>query len=497
MKKALFSWIGRTDLRAPLEGEEIGLGPIAQAVTVRHFDSVRLISDYPEHQVKPFLIWLQSKTSAAVSVRYVQLSSPTHFGEIYQAITSFLREYTDNNVDDLTFHLSPGTPAMAAVWILLAKSIWPAQLIESSLEKGVEPAEIPFDISAEYIPNLLRKTDQRVTELSSATAPESAAFVDIVHRSHPMQRVVARAQQVASREVPVLIEGESGTGKELFAKAIHQASHRTGKPFVAVNCGAIPSELIEGELFGYKKGAFTGAVENRPGYFEVAHEGTLFLDEIGELPLVAQVKILRVLQEGKVTRLGETDPRPAKPRIIAATNRSLIEEVGEGRFRTDLFYRLAVAVLHLPPLRDRQGDIGLLIDHLLEQALKQGVSNTKQKKISPSAKNLLVKHAWPGNVRELQNTLTRAVVWSTSEEISLEDALDALLPTTINANATNQAQTQILPVNLPELLGKTAKDYLGIALQKTGGNKTRAAELLGLPNYQTLSNWMKKHGIDQ
>ena len=182
-----------------------------------------------------------------------------------------------------------------------------------------------------------------------------------------MVRLVEKAQQVALRNVPVLLEGESGTGKELFARAIHQHSPRRDEPFIAVNCGAIPQNLVESELFGHEKGAFTGANAPRKGHFESAHGGTLFLDEIGELPKDMQVRLLRVLQEGEVVRLGASRPISLDVRIVAATNRTLIEEVGEGRFREDLFYRIAVAYLKLPPLRERPGDLGLLIDHLIEQ----------------------------------------------------------------------------------------------------------------------------------
>ena len=207
-----------------------------------------------------------------------------------------------------------------------------------------------------------------------------------------MKKTIIMARRVAPRSVPVLIEGESGTGKELLAKAIHRASPRRDKPLVIINCGAMPAELVESELFGHEKGAFTGADKPRPGHFEVAHEGTLFLDEIGELPLAAQVKLLRTVQEGHVTRLGSSKSKKVAVRIIAATNRSLIKEVAVGRFREDLFYRLAVAILYVPPLRIRQGDIGLLVDRFLEvinreSALEPGFA---PKILSPAARNVLL-----------------------------------------------------------------------------------------------------------
>ena len=195
---------------------------------------------------------------------------------------------------------------------------------------------------------------------------EAPEFNDIIHRSEVMQRVILKARRIAPRSIPVLIEGESGTGKELFARAIHDASPRKEKPFVAINCGAIPAELVESELFGHEKGAFTGANTARAGHFEAAHQGTIFLDEIGELPKGMQVKLLRTVQEGEVKRIGATQARKVDIRIIAATNRNLIDEVAAGNFREDLFYRLAVAVIKLPPLRERAGDVSLLIDHFLD-----------------------------------------------------------------------------------------------------------------------------------
>ncbi|MCB0266468.1 MAG: sigma-54 factor interaction domain-containing protein, partial [Calditrichaeota bacterium] len=195
-------------------------------------------------------------------------------------------------------------------------------------------------------------------------APE---FSDIIHRSPVMRRVIERAQKVAPRSVPILIEGESGTGKEMLARAIHRASPRRDNPFIAVNCGAISKELAESEFFGHKKGAFTGADSDRIGYFKAADGGTLFLDEIGELSLELQVKLLRVLQEQQVVRVGTAKAEPVDVRIIAATNRTLADEVVAKRFRDDLFYRIAVALIKLPPLRIRKGDFTLLVDHLLNR----------------------------------------------------------------------------------------------------------------------------------
>jgi transcriptional regulator with PAS, ATPase and Fis domain len=311
-----------------------------------------------------------------------------------------------------------------------------------------------------------------------------------------MERLLRRARRVAFRNVPVLIEGESGTGKELLAKAIHRASPRKCKPFIAVNCGAIPPSLIESEFFGVEKGAATG-VAAREGYFEAADGGTLFLDELGELPLPDQVKLLRVLQESEITRVGARNPKRIDVRIVAATNRSIVAEVAAGRFREDLFYRLAVAILKLPPLRDRSGDIGLLVDEFLGHVNREARSEPgyMEKKLSAGARNLLLGHTWPGNVRELALTIKRAAIWSEDETITTEDVREALL------EAPSSRRSEILgrplgpTLNLPELLAEVARHYLQRALEESGGNKTRAAGLVGLPSYQTFTNWLERHRV--
>jgi transcriptional regulator with PAS, ATPase and Fis domain len=386
---------------------------------------------------------------------------------------------------------------MAAVWIILSKTRFPAELLESSQQHGVRTVSVPFDISADFIPDLLRTPDKELERLSSGLPPESPEFEDIIHRSKAMKRIIARARRVAPRSVPVLIEGESGTGKELLARAIHRLSPRREKPFIAVNCGAISTELIEAELFGHEKGAFTGAEKARAGYFEAADGGTLFLDEIGELPFSAQVKLLRTLQEGEVVRIGATKPTKIDVRIIAATNRTLVHEVSAGKFRSDLFYRLAVAVLQLPPLRDRPGDLSLLLDRLLDQINQESCHEPGyvHKKLSASAKNLLLSHIWPGNVRELLNTLLRAAIWSDGSVISSEDIRDALLPTSTTTTSDILNRPLGDGFKLPELMAKLAQHYLTRALDEARGNKTRATELLGLPSYQTLTNWLVRYGI--
>jgi transcriptional regulator with GAF, ATPase, and Fis domain len=498
--KMLAAWIGTADLRAPDLNDESDVGPIAQALAARSFGRVLLLADQEAAQVSKFEAWLRTRTAAPIDIQRVKLSSPTNFDEIYKAAVWALDGLLARRKPvELTFHLSPGTPAMAAVWIILGKTRYVAELIESSKQHGVQTASVPFDISAEHVPDLLRPADKKLTELTQAVPPETARFGDIIYRSEAMDRVVAKAKRAAIRSVPVLIEGESGTGKELFAKAIHTASPRRDKPLRVVNCGAIPTELVEAELFGHEKGAFTGAMQARAGYFEDADGSTLFLDEIGELPLTAQVKLLRILQEGEVTRVGSTRPRKVNVRIIAATNRDLMTEVSEGRFREDLFFRLAVLVLKIPPLRQRQGDLGPLIDGLLDHinASSTDEPGYRKKKVSPAARNLLLLHPWPGNVRELQNTLQRAAVWSDGEVIDADDVREALLPLDSRAGRSDEILGRPLGqgFDLKDLIGTTARHYLQRAMEAAHGNKTRAAELVGLPNYQTLSNWLTKYGL--
>lgn len=504
MVKTLFAWIGHADLKAAgamsSGGQEPGLGPIGQAMTSLGFDKAVFLSDHEAKEANTYLKWLKKHTGAEIEVHKVSLTSPTRFGEIYENVNKVLTEYiTKADPDEERYyHLSPGTPAMAAVWIIVAKTRFPATLLESSIQEGVRVASVPFDISADYLPDLLRKPDEELQRLSQGLPPEAPEFDDIIHRCTPMKRMVARARRVAPRNVPVLILGESGTGKELLARAIHRASTFSGGRFVAVNCGAIPATLVESELFGHEKGAFTGANAARRGYIEEANGGTLFLDEIGELPREIQVKLLRVLQEFEITPVGGTKPRPVHFRLIAATNRDLFRDVSENNFREDLFHRFAVAILRIPPLREREGDTGLLVDSLLEKVNQetQGQPGYERKKVSVSARNLLVAHPWPGNIRELMNTLQRAAVWSTGLVIDRSEIEDALLnfPAKTGEDILNRPLGNEL--RLQYIMAEVARHYLSRAMEESGGNKSEAARLLGLPSYQTLTNWLKKYGLE-
>jgi len=314
------------------------------------------------------------------------------------------------------------------------------------------------------------------------------AFGSLVGKSKAMQEVFELIRKVATSRTNVMITGESGTGKELVAKAIHYNSERKELPFVPVNCGAIPENLLESELFGHEKGSFTGAVQQKPGLFEVADGGTLFLDEIGELPPAMQVKLLRVLQEREIRRVGATRNLPVDVRLVAATNKDLEVEVAQGRFREDLFYRLNVIRIPLPPLRERREDIPLLIEHLVRT---QG--GPEKIRVTERAMRRLLDYPWPGNIRELQNALERCLVLGQSEEID-ESCLPVPLLST-GAAASGIPEIPETGLDLDAYLGGIEKEILLKALEKCGGVRKRAAELLGI-TFRSIRYRLAKFGLD-
>lgn len=493
----LLAWLGNADLRASEAQDLTGEGPILGAVNALSFNEVHLLSDHGLSASKAYVKWLKRQVRVGVTLHLVELPSPTNYEAIYCAASQVAELVCrERPGSDPTYHLSPGTPAMASIWILLAKTRYPARLIESSKEQGVQEVCIPFELSAEFVP-AAKGADDVLTRLMQGLPPESPAFTAIIHRCAAMKRTVAMAHRLALRDVSVLIQGESGTGKELFARAIHQASARSGQPFIAINCGAIPQELVDAELFGHEKGAFTGAAIARAGFFESADGGTLFLDEIGELPLASQVRLLRVLQEREVTRVGAAKPKPINVRIIAATNRVLPAEIQVGRFREDLFHRLAVGVLLLPPLREREGDLGLLIDSMLAAINAEASSQPgyKHKELDASARNILIGHPWPGNVRELHNTLLRASIWASGDKITGEDVAASLVMTVLPKGDSVLGRPLEHGISLPDLMADVARHYLERAMAQAHGNKSEASRLLGLGSYQTLSNWLQKYGV--
>jgi transcriptional regulator with PAS, ATPase and Fis domain len=499
----LVSWVALADLNASRAGADQELGPVAAALVERPFDRAFFLCNYDEDDLKRYLPWLMRTIGRQLPYEYLMsgFADPTDHAEIYRFVTPVLDDMLARTRPrpSLTFHLSPGTPSMASVWVLLATTRYSAKMIQTSKKRGLVDTRLPFEIAMEFVPQLTRQADERFQELTAGRPPKDPAFAEIAYRSREMQRVVGLARRVAPSSAPVLIEGETGTGKELFARAIHGSGLRKDGPFIPVNCGAIPESLVESELFGHEKGAFTGAEQMRKGVFEAADGGTLFLDEVGELPANVQVKLLRVLQDRKVSRIGSTREIPCDVRIIAATNRNLVEAVRDGSFRSDLFYRLAVAVLQLPPLRQRTGDIGLLIDHHLQrlnQSRRDDDAAWRDRSLAPAARTELLNHRWPGNVRELVNTLTRALIWSIREKITGPEIRQALLPPLTDQQDPILNRPLGGELDVRRLCDEVRRHYVIRALGETRGNKSRAAELIGVANYQTLDNWMKRLGIE-
>lgn len=497
MKKWLISWIGDTDHRAA-EGELTDqLGPIASALKSEQYDQVHLLTNYGYARSGPYCDWLESITGhPRIELREVDLTSPIDHTDIYRKVTAELQQLRlSHDTTALTFHLSPGTPAMATIWVLLAKSRFPARLIQTAKQQqGVKEVDIKFDLAGDFLPEYLQRTDERVGRLLAKPEGVAKEFVGIVHANAQMREQIQRAHQIAAHNVPVLILGETGTGKELFAEAIHHASGRTGK-YVAVNCGAIPKELVNSELFGHRKGAFTGADRERKGHFREAAGGALFLDEVGDLPLDAQVRLLRAIQQGEVTPLGASDPVTVDVRIIAATHRDLMADVQSGRFREDLFHRLAVGIIRLPALRERREDIPLLIAHFMRLINHDSALSPEwqHKEISEKAIKILLSHDWPGNVRELYHTLLRASIWARKGVLDEQDMTNNIL-------RMPRDQSDVLGKQLGQgfeiekVLDAVKAHYIQRAMTQAHGKKKDAAALLGMSNYQTLNNWIDKLG---
>lgn len=524
-KRLLVSWIGHNDIRAfasslpEAERDEIhaalpgttlaenGLGPIKTLVEREPFDEIRLLSNYSGKWEKAFARWVGDQ----VRIVDVKLRNPTDYTEIFEIVNKELgqlKSRSDWAETDLFIHLSPGSPAMAAIWLLLGKTRYPATFFQT-YKGNAWVTTVPFDLAVDFVPEVLRDADSHLQHLTSQSPGEVRGFEQIVGDSKAICLAVGRAKRAAIRNVPVLLLGESGTGKELFARAIHESSSRRSGPFVAINCAAISRDLLESELFGHKAGAFTGAQSDRKGAFEKADGGTLFLDEIGECDLAMQSKLLRVLQSPNGTdpchrifhRVGDLDERHSSVRVIAATNRDLLAGVTGGKFREDLYYRLAVITVKLPALRDRQTDIPKIAERLLMQINEQfkvDEPGYRHKSISDSAMVFVQRYPWSGNVRQLYNALLQAAVMAEGDTIQRQDVADAVAEMGEETRLPDDAMEHPLGegFNLIEHLNKIQRHYLRRAMQESGGVKTRAARLLGIPNYQTLDAQLKRLNVE-
>jgi DNA-binding NtrC family response regulator len=346
------------------------------------------------------------------------------------------------------------------------------------------------DVRTAIVDGIRRKAEQAERERSRQQVLEASRFEDFIGASESMRRVYDAIQQIAKSNINVLIRGESGTGKELAARAIVALSKRANKPFIRLNCAALPENLIESELFGSEKGAFTGATESRPGHIEMADGGTLFLDEIATLTLALQTKLLRVLEDHHVQRLGGRTHRKIDFRLICATNEPLEEMVRTGRFREDLYYRIHVIPVHLPPLRERVGDIALLCEHLLQ--VHCTANGMPLKRLTAESLSVLEEHVWPGNVRELENLIQRLVITTRGEEIGPED-----LPSRVLERSLAASEAILLPQSGTDFDGQIRQLELALlstALRRGEGSKTVAAKLLSL-DVQRMKYLCRKYSL--
>ncbi|HBT03627.1 MAG: Transcriptional regulator, NifA, Fis Family [Thermodesulfobacterium sp. 37_54] len=338
--------------------------------------------------------------------------------------------------------------------------------------------------------NLLYE-EKKKREFFEKEVKKKYQFYNLVYSSEQMRQIIKICEKISSTKAPVLIQGESGTGKELIAKAIHFNSDRADKPFIAINCAAIPENLLEAELFGYEKGAFTGAFTSKPGKFELANGGTLFLDEIGDLPLSLQAKLLRVLQEHTFERLGGTKSIKVDFRLISATHKNLKELISQGKFREDLYFRINVVNIYIPPLRERKEDIVVLIEHFLNQ-LNQKYQ--KSVKISKEVLKIFLEYPWPGNVRELENTLESMVILSDDELITPEHLPEVFKSCQISQPKSDVQESSLQAINLKQQIEEEEKQRIISALKACKFNQTQAAKLLGMTRRQ-LNYRLHKYGI--
>ena len=529
MNKFLFTWLGDTDIRC--SERVIGdLGPIAQAAFEGDFSHLIFLVNYgggrsigeinlnEENQAIRVFInykeWLQKKLSSKIDITYhtIFLSNPTDHEKIYEQLEIILNRYNSTRLDDTkwAFHISPGTPAMHAVWLFFAKGKFEASLVQTSKKRSltyVNQNKLLFSLE-----NVYRIRDKRV----NAGFAKEINLSDIDNQDDELKSIGNKLRRIAPRSVSVLLLGESGTGKTVIARAIHNASPRSKGSFVKVNCASIPENLFESELFGHKKGAFTGALVNRKGKIVAANGGTLFLDEIGELSQISQAKLLHVLEDNIVIPIGENEKTQVNVRYIFATNRNLQKMVKDGLFRQDLYFRLNKFEIEMPPLRRKsKASFSEFIVNVILHNINMRYDHESDdfpKQLSNCAINTLYKYKWPGNIRELENVLEKACL-NYDEKIITTEHLHEHLPAWLNIdsnikyepieNVKDQDEILNRPFDenfsLPRLLSEVAKHYLDRAYHESGGNNTKAQNLIKLfknkktaNNPTTFINWHRK-----
>ena len=465
-----------------LVDQEEQTGPILSLLATRSFDHIFLF-DTPSTQLvtgetKDAISKLHS--CSEVHVLEIDLDDPTNYQEIFRGLRTHLKRIIEEfHSANFFVAVASGTPQMHACWLLLtASGEIPARILHVRPPHFVtreRPIVSEVDLSSREFPRVRFQGEPILVEKGEANAESIRVQLGIVGDHPAMQSALEMGAMLAPSHLPVLIFGETGTGKELFAWYIHRLSGRPREAFIAVNCAAIPADLVESLLFGHKKGAFTGAINDQIGKFDTADKGTLLLDELGELPLPSQAKLLRVLQDGLVEPIGHAKPHKVDVRIIGATNQDLRKLARQGKFREDLFYRLSVGEIKLPPLRERRSDIPKLALHILD---KLNGSLRRPKSLSAEALSRLQSHSWAGNVRDLENVIERSI-WLCRRDVLEADDLIITEPVTF-ADPLEALPKPYEGFSLEEFLGSARKQMLLRALEATNGNQSQAARLLGI-----------------
>lgn len=499
----LFSWLGHSDLRAVNVTAESGAassGPVADCLAHLSNRLGRVVllldckSDEEERRGEDYRDWLRmrlGKTGEHLSITLRCIpkkeagDDPSDFNWVYDTLRrEILQDGQQHEVFQRYYLIGPGTPTMAACTLIVARlaacagEIWQADIKHP---QGCRKLELPFELALQDGPDPGSHAAERApgAQLEMAGAQVDGAIV----RSASTKRAWMLAERAAASEWPVLVLGGTGSGKEVLVRHLQACGPRSAKAFMAKNCGAIPDNLIEAELFGYKRGAFTGAVKDHAGVFEQAGDGTLFLDEVGELPLNAQTKLLRVLQERLVTRLGEHTDRPIACRIVAATHRNLWQAVQEGRFRADLYYRLAGLVITLDDLERRPEDLQAMVDVFWRETVRSN-PGFPGRTLGEDARQRLLAHRWPGNVRELRATLVRLAFLARGPRVTAADVELALagveVATTGEAYPADVSEGHPVMMSLQEYLRQCRRRFVEEAVRCAGGNKSQAARELGI-----------------